>query len=552
MKKRKTHTSRAEVRSARSCLRCGRGCVHGRFCPPCLLVLREALSSVIWSSCLIVCLAAGIGLVATISLGRRPDAARQGLTYLAALEVWAQMTCLGLVALLAAAMVTAVACLFWLDLRRIYDGQQKVKVHRRDRRLAVRHVQVLLATISEANRQQRIDRALSGPRPLPYWLWLVMMVLEGARRVGRRAGKMFRRLGRASLTAVGITLGLTGLGIRGIGKLTNRLIRWARGRGPGMAEALGRFGAATRRTGRWTVLKCQRNWPGLARRLRRTASGLSAGLAWSVRMVFHVLRRLLGLSVRVLAGMGLRTAEMCRSGGRRLRPTIQRASEKIAHPRPRAKLRTTPTGRGDKTGQTICCPNCGREKPAPPDGIYECSRCTVRFHVVGDEAKVEAVCPGCGKKRMVARLGQYECGDCATRFHLTEDGVRFEAVCPGCGKRRMVSRGGRFQCGDCSLVFHLQAGRSYIDSTCPTCGDRFCAPKPGFFRCQSCRTVFTVAPGRDAFLDSVQAQAADAGRQIVQQVQQTDQRRRQLDPHSDEPPATEEAQPAPSGAYNGA
>jgi DNA-directed RNA polymerase subunit RPC12/RpoP len=462
------------------------------------------------------------------------------------------MTCLGLVALLAAAMVTAVACLFWLDLRRIYDGQQKVKVHRRDRRLAVRHVQVLLATISEANRQQRIDRALSGPRPLPYWLWLVMMVLEGARRVGRRAGKMFRRLGRASLTAVGITLGLTGLGIRGIGKLTNRLIRWARGRGPGMAEALGRFGAATRRTGRWTVLKCQRNWPGLARRLRRTASGLSAGLAWSVRMVFHVLRRLLGLSVRVLAGMGLRTAEMCRSGGRRLRPTIQRASEKIAHPRPRAKLRTTPTGRGDKTGQTICCPNCGREKPAPPDGIYECSRCTVRFHVVGDEAKVEAVCPGCGKKRMVARLGQYECGDCATRFHLTEDGVRFEAVCPGCGKRRMVSRGGRFQCGDCSLVFHLQAGRSYIDSTCPTCGDRFCAPKPGFFRCQSCRTVFTVAPGRDAFLDSVQAQAADAGRQIVQQVQQTDQRRRQLDPHSDEPPATEEAQPAPSGAYNGA
>lgn len=522
MKKRKTQPSRAEVKSRRTCLRCGRNCVHGRFCPPCLLVLREALSSVIWSSCVAVCLLAGMALLGVIAFGRRADASTTGLTYLAALEVWAQMTSLGLAVLLAGAVVTAVACLFWLDLRRLYEGHARVRVHRRDRRMAVRNLQVLLATISEANRQRRLEKVLEGNRPLPYWLWLVLMVAEGLRLAWRKLGQVVRKIARGSVVCLGIALALGSMGLRGLGRSVGRMGLGLRRQTPRLSRGLKQMLQWARRMGRWSVLRFQRHSPTMARAVQGAAASAGRAIAWLLKMTYRSAGGIFGVSIQILAALGLRLAEIFHSGSGKLRPTIQRTSGKSSQPEPKLRGSKTKDGR-------IACPHCGLDKPAPPDGVYACSRCQVVFLVSGLEAKIQATCPGCNKRKLVNKLGQFECADCSTRFVLTTEGARFQAACPGCGKTRMVNRSGRFQCSECSLVFQLRNGRSFIDATCPACGDHFHAPKPGFFRCQSCRTVFTVSPGRDAFLDSVGPQIDQEGKELLDKVQQIDQRRRQLD-----------------------
>jgi hypothetical protein len=106
---------------------------------------------------------------------------------------------------------------------------------------------------------------------------------------------------------------------------------------------------------------------------------------------------------------------------------------------------TIETAVPDPDGQ-VACPGCGRRKPSPGPGRYNCSSCQTEFVV----PTIIARCPGCGRERPSPGPGVYKCSQCTTAFRIPP-----MISCPGCGRSKPSPGTGRLKCSACGTVFEV-------------------------------------------------------------------------------------------------
>ncbi len=94
----------------------------------------------------------------------------------------------------------------------------------------------------------------------------------------------------------------------------------------------------------------------------------------------------------------------------------------------------------------VACPGCGRRKPSPGPGRYNCSSCRTEFVI----PRVLARCPGCGRERPSPGPGVYQCSQCTTTFRIPP-----MVSCPGCGRSKPSPGTGRLRCSACGTVFEV-------------------------------------------------------------------------------------------------
>lgn len=511
MKSRKPRKLKVPLRAPRYCTRCGRQS-QTRFCIECLPTMRDALSQVVWSWSVGVFIAAAFGLIAVLHFGRAETVASGPL--LASLALWAKMTSLALVLVLLICATSAIGCLIWLDLWRVYRGDSRQRTSGRDRRMAFRFAGTVAADLGRWRALQKAASLAAGHKPLPFWGWCLLGLAEACRQVGSMGSKALRLACRFAVHVF----------------QAGAVLSWLCGRG--LRLALARASARSVRVWRWARPRVHRGLRVLRRRAHRAGKATARGMhragphlaAWSkaaLRATGQVLRRLTraGGRASVAASSWLICAALW--SARKVGQAIQIAARACAvgvcrvadnvrrHHRDRPPVTTRyQAARAVETScpaerepvaddrNTATCPSCGRTKPMPPEGSYVCGDCGVRFAVRDGLVGLQASCPGCGRERMVPRTGRYQCGQCRLTFSVTATGSVVDAGCPGCGKFRPVDRLGRYACSSCGLEFEVTREGVWVDATCPVCRRSRQVSRMGRFECSRCQSVFRAEPGR--------------------------------------------------------